>query len=70
MTLELSIYLNEQLGVFLNKKTMKLAKNIKKRIFKPKTVLYGVIFCQILVILIFENFLRGFYKDLYKNLFH
>ena len=64
MTLELSIYLNEQLGVFLNKKTMKLAKNIKKRIFKPKTVLYGVIFCQILVILIFENFLRGFYKDL------
>ena len=49
MTLELSIYLNEQLGVFLNKKTMKLAKNIKKRIFKPKPVLYDVIFCQILM---------------------
>ena len=36
MVSELSKYLNEQLGVFLNVKTeMKLAKNTKKMIFNP-----------------------------------
>ena len=48
---ELSTYLNEQLGVFLNVK-LKLAENIKKR-FLSKTFLYNAIFYQILVLIKF-----------------
>ena len=59
MTSELSIYLNKQLGVFLNVKQtkMKLPKT-KKSTFKQKLFLYDVIFYQI-PIYVFKNFLRS-----------
>ena len=52
MTLELSRFLDEQLGVFLNVKKLKWCylKSFKKMDFPAKTFFYTRIFSQILVI--------------------
>ena len=45
---ELSKYLNEQLGVFLNAKQQKLAKNVRQG-FLSEFFLHNVIFYQVLM---------------------